>query len=147
MYAFSVTASLSRCYYLLISLLFNMFLHYWPLSLTQTLICASCLYAIRYAYWQWTIGARRRRLAASHGCQPIKKWRTLDPFFGLDYLWTIYRDIEAHKSLESLQQRFAETGANTARLKLLRQRWVKVLSRISRIDWMGRCVLNFPPFA
>jgi len=44
-----------------------MLLNYYPLSLLQTLTLAICLYGFRYTYWQFTTGARRRRLAASRG--------------------------------------------------------------------------------
>lgn len=96
-----------------------MFINHYPLSLFQTLAIAISIYGLHYTYWQLTVGARRRRLAASRGCQAVPRWRLWDPFFGLDFLWNSARDIKAHTGLESMQRRYERAGTNTASFKLL----------------------------
>ena len=56
-----------------------------------------------------------RRLAAAQGCGPVPQWKTYDPIFGLDHLWTIYKDYSAHKFLAATGTRFAKLRSNTIR--------------------------------
>jgi len=99
-----------------------MFLSQFPLSLPQTFACILCLYITHFTYRQLTTGARLRRFAAGKGCLPVKRIKVKDPFFGLDFLWTVYKAAKDHKLLELSQKHFADTGANTVGLKLLHDR-------------------------
>ncbi len=96
-----------------------MFLSAYPLSLLQTLTSATCLYGLYYTYWQLTVGASRRHLAASRGCQPVRTWHAWDPLFGLGFLRESYRNLKSHTMLESMQRRFERVGTNTASINLL----------------------------
>ena len=97
-----------------------MFLVQQSVFLIETLICAWCVYqGVKYIHWQFTTGARLRQFAASNGCQPIKRWKDLDPFWGLDVFWKVYKAVKAHKSLQWSQERFDELGTNTGRLNFL----------------------------
>ena len=60
-----------------------------------------------------------RRLAAAKGCGPVVRWKTYDPIFGLDYLWTIYKDYSAHKFLDATTNRFATLRSYTIRFSNL----------------------------
>lgn len=60
-----------------------------------------------------------RRLAAAQGCGPIVRWKTYDPVFGLDHLWTIYKDFSAHKFLQGTVNRFAKLQSRTIRYSTL----------------------------
>ncbi|KAG8526270.1 uncharacterized protein KY384_000263 [Bacidia gigantensis] len=54
-----------------------------------------------------------RRLAAAQGCGPAVRWKSYDPLFGLDLLWTIYTDYTAHKFLDATVNRFIKLQTNT----------------------------------
>ena len=43
-------------------------------------------YAIYYVYWQLTVGASRRKIIKDHGCKPVKKAPSKDPFGMLSLL-------------------------------------------------------------
>lgn len=60
-----------------------------------------------------------RRLAAVQGCAPAVRWKTYDPIFGLDHIWSIYKDYSAHKFLEATANRFAKLQSNTIRFSAL----------------------------
>ncbi|KAL6721777.1 hypothetical protein ACLMJK_000882 [Lecanora helva] len=105
-----------------------MFLSSYPFTFLQTLVTLIILYVIRYTYWQLTTGAGRRAFAASHGCQPLKRWNDLDPFFGLDLLWQVYKNMLTHTTLETTQRRFEELGRDSGRLQLLGQSVISTTS-------------------
>ncbi len=60
-----------------------------------------------------------RRLAAAQGCGPAVRWKTYDPIFSLDLLWTVYKDYSAHRFLEATTNRFAKLQSNTIRFSAL----------------------------
>ena len=37
-------------------------------------------YVLSYIYWQFTVGASRRRMIKEHGCKPVKRAPNMGPF-------------------------------------------------------------------
>lgn len=85
--------------------------------LTGALVC----YIVYYAYWQLTVGARRRRLIKKHGCKPVNDnpelntWK--DSLFGWTQLAANNRARKKRKLLEYSRGRFLRHG-NTFHFKL-----------------------------
>lgn len=96
----------------------------WPLSLPLSLLSIPCLFTLYYTYHHLKTNSSRRRLIASKGCKPLRKWRNRDPFLGLDFLWASGRAIKEHRALEMTKERFDLLGFNTARISILTRTFV-----------------------
>ncbi|KAL8753833.1 MAG: hypothetical protein Q9199_004770 [Rusavskia elegans] len=81
---------------------------------SQILFGALVCYAVFYAYWQLTVGARRRRMIKKHGCKPIKASAELNPWkdslFGWTHLLLNKKSAKQHKLLEFGRERFLRHG-------------------------------------
>ena len=90
----------------------------WNLSFTSWLKSAFVLFVF-WLFVQSLAKVQRafqvRRLAAAQGCGPTVRWKTYDPIFGLDHIWTIYKDYSAHRFLMATANRFAKLRVNTIR--------------------------------
>ena len=80
------------------------------LSLTQGAIWSVVAYAVYWVYWEFTIGAARRRMIKEHGCKPPKKLPIADPFLGLDLFRRNIKYLKKHKFLEGNEERFTRMG-------------------------------------
>ncbi|KAL8972419.1 MAG: hypothetical protein Q9197_002787 [Variospora fuerteventurae] len=78
-------------------------------------------YIVYYVTWQLTVGARRRRIIAAHGCKPVKdspelnSWK--DSFFGWTQLVASNKAHKQNKLLEYTRGRFRRHG-NTLHFKI-----------------------------
>jgi len=64
-------------------------------------------------YWQLTVGAKRRAFIKANGCEPLPRYPTKDPFFGLDEFRVMVRALKERRALEVMSSRFDKIGANT----------------------------------
>ena len=80
------------------------------ISLTQGAVWAVVAYGLYRVYWEFTIGAARRRMIKEHGCKPAKKLPVMDPIFGLDLLYSSLGALKRHTFMEETQARFNEMG-------------------------------------
>lgn len=87
----------------------------------QLLFGAFICYVIYYAYWQFTIGARRRRMIKKYGCRPVTDNPELNPWRDLLFGWTqLVSNEKARKQrmlLEKFKGRFLLHG-NTLHFKV-----------------------------
>ncbi|KAL8721462.1 MAG: hypothetical protein Q9225_001874 [Loekoesia sp. 1 TL-2023] len=88
---------------------------------SQLLAGALVCYVVYYAYWQLTVGARRRRTIKEHGCKPVRdnpelnSWK--DSLFGWTQLAANNRAYKQRKLLEYSRGRFLRHG-NTFHFKI-----------------------------
>lgn len=99
----------------------------WPLSLSQTLLSLTILLILYHTYNHLTANLSRRRLVASKGCKPLRKWRNKDPILGLDFLWASYRAIKEHRALEMTKGHFDRLGFNTVQISILTRTFVATI--------------------
>lgn len=95
--------------------------------LVRTCLAAISLYCIGYIYHQLALASNHRRISKQNGCKSVKTWRTIDPFFGLDFLWDQYNALKCHRALESTQIRYMSVGANTVQVKFLGQAYISTI--------------------
>jgi cytochrome P450 len=79
----------------------------------QGLVIAGIAYLFYYAFWQLTVGARRRLIIREKGCLPVKKYPTKDPILGIDLFRDLLRHISEHKLLDLVIARFERMNAKT----------------------------------
>jgi len=104
-----------------------MFQDRWPLSFFQTTVLAACFYGAYYVYWQLTVGVSRRRLSTLHTCKPTRKWRAHPLLFGLDFFYSTYKALKAHRALENIATHFWLHGANTVQINVLGKTFVSTI--------------------
>ena len=80
------------------------------ISLSQGVLWAAVAYSLYWAYWEFTVGAARRRMIKEHGCKAAKKLPQMDPFLGLDLLYSSLRALKRHTFIEESKSRFDRTG-------------------------------------
>lgn len=82
----------------------------WSKGLAGALVC----YVVYYAYWQLTVGARRRRMIQEHRCKPVKSTAELnvwqDSLFGWSQLALNHKAAKQRKLLEYSRARFLRNG-------------------------------------
>ena len=89
--------------------------------LLQTIVCAGITYCLYHLYWNLTKVVSHRRLSKEHGCEPVQKVVTKDPFFGLDQFLAGFAQFKEHVVLESTQLQFAVLRTNTFQVSVFRQ--------------------------
>ena len=87
-------------------------------SIFQLVVGSAIWLSLYYVYWQITVGAKQRRMAKKHGCQPVKKLTLWDPFLGLDLVRIQKKNRKNHRVLEAGLKRFDELG-NTFKVKTM----------------------------
>jgi hypothetical protein len=90
----------------------------FPLYAKLTVGAGLLYWFLRYVYHELTIGAARRKTIKENGCKPVNRYPTLDPFFGLDLLFGVFRGMRQHNLLEKNASIFRKHG-NTVYLKFL----------------------------
>lgn len=80
------------------------------ISFTQCALGALVAYGLYRVYWEFTVGAARRRMIKENGCKPPKKLPQSDPILGLDLLYSALTALKKHTFLEETKQRFDKTG-------------------------------------
>ena len=90
-----------------------------PWYFVHAILVLGTIYLFYHVYWDLTVGAARRRLIEQHGCKPIKRLPTIDPFLGLDFIWNVSKQIGEQRVLEGTQGRFKALGTGTFRFPLL----------------------------
>ena len=83
------------------------------------LITLSSIYII-YRLARSHLNKRRHdRLALALGCKPAKRWKTRDPFLGLDFFHEQYKALKAGNVIAMMADRFTKLGRRTARFDIL----------------------------
>ena len=107
------------------------------MPILTTFIIALLPYILYRIYKSIILRSRRRRYAASKGCQPPFHLPIRDPFFGLDFIWSIYRSLTRHTSLEDMRQHYIQHGVNTLMINQIG------MSAVSTIEPENvKCVLS-----
>jgi cytochrome P450 len=88
-------------------------------SVVQIISLGAVCLAGYWLYWELTIGRRRRQLIAKHGCKPVKRVKTIDPFLGLDALIKMWRWYDQHVLLEMSEELFFGSGTQTVEFNFL----------------------------
>jgi cytochrome P450 len=88
-------------------------------SVVQIISLGAVCLAGYWLYWELTIGRRRRQLIAKHGCKPVKRVKTIDPFLGLDALIKMWRWYDQHVLLEKSEELFFGSGTQTVEFNFL----------------------------
>lgn len=83
------------------------------MNIQQALVVLVFFYFVYYVYWEATTGSKRRAMIREHGCLPVKKYPTKDPFFGIDMFRETLRRLKERKILEDHVTRFERMGNNT----------------------------------
>ncbi|KAM5488370.1 hypothetical protein McanCB56680_000253 [Microsporum canis] len=82
-------------------------------------LLAAGLVALVLIYSRLDLWLRRRRFAASNGCQPLRQPRNLDPFLGIDHLPKVMKAAKNNRFLEFWDSgHFANIG-NTFEINLM----------------------------
>jgi hypothetical protein len=79
------------------------------------------------AYWEFAVGAARRKMIRENGCKPARVYPHWDPFFGFDLTREILRRFKEGTYLAGLQRRFRMYG-NTVQINLFGN-WGRVLPK------------------
>jgi cytochrome P450 len=88
-------------------------------SVVQIISLGAVCLAGYWLSWELTIGRRRRQLIANHGCKPVKRVKTIDPFLGLDALIKMWRWYDQHVLLEKSEELFFGSGTQTVEFNFL----------------------------
>ena len=88
---------------------------------TQAIVLTLLFSAVYYAYWQLTVGARRRRMIEKNGCKPMRNIPELRPWkdslFGWSHVVLNRRAGKQRRFLELTTERFLQHGP-TIKLKV-----------------------------
>ncbi|MCJ1398937.1 hypothetical protein MMC11_002138 [Xylographa trunciseda] len=87
----------------------------------QAVLGISVFWILYYVYWEFTVGASRRRIIKEHGCKPPLARSTSDPFLGIDLILENRRALKEHRILAHTRARFAALKVNTFQIKYLAQ--------------------------
>lgn len=90
----------------------------WPVLL-KIISCTLSFYGIYHIYWEFTVGASRRRLSQEKHCQPIKKHASGNYKLGLDLVWETYKRLSAHTLLDWRLEQFSSLKTNTFQMRFL----------------------------
>ena len=94
----------------------------------QHAIAAVIVLTILYnAFWQLTVGARRRTMIREKGCLPIKRYPVKDPILGIDIFRENIRNFKDKTFLETNVKRFEFMGCNTFIIPSLRRRIITTI--------------------
>src|SRR5271163_3934697 len=98
------------------------------LSLFQAAASGVALFIVyrilSYVYWQLTTGAARRKIIREKGCKPPKRNPAKDPFFGIDILYELAREIKKHNALQWQCDMINRLGCSTASMRILNSRTI-----------------------
>ena len=115
-------------------------------SLLQSVVSATLLYGLYYAYRQLTTGAPRRALILKHGCKPIKNTPQLNSFpeniFGVNIVRENLKALRELRFLANLQERLLKHG-NTVYIRVffttmystIEPENVKAMMAVNFKDW------------
>ena len=78
-------------------------------------LCACVFYVLYYIYWQFTIGASRRRMIREHDAQESYQLPDFDIFFGLENTLRAKRWSKNRELMRKGWERFQRLGTNTFR--------------------------------
>jgi hypothetical protein len=101
-----------------------------PLQILLLSILA--LLVFRRAYYEFTIGASRRRMIKEHGCQPTYQYPhkgMLGKMLGIDLIREIMAAGKEERPNEATRQRFFMNGHNTVQFRLLRTNCMIIVNR------------------
>src|SRR5271155_451795 len=128
-------------------------------SLSQAAVSGVALFIVyrilSYVYWQLTTGAARRKIIREKGCKPLKRIPAKDPFFGIDILYELAREVKKHTVLQWQCDLISRLGCSTASMRILRNQTVittepKVVQTILSLDFnsfgLGSLRNNLKPF-
>src|SRR5436305_3372551 len=129
------------------------------LSMSQAAASGVVLFIVyqilSYVCWQLTTGVARRKIIRENGCKPPKRIPSKDPFFGIDILYELVREVKKHNSLQWQCDAINRLGCSTASMRILRNQTVittepKVVQTILSLDFnsfgLGSTRDSFKPF-
>jgi cytochrome P450 len=120
----------------------NMFIYRF--SLPQAAVAGIVLFIVcwilSYISRQLATGAARRKIIREKGCKPPKRFPVKDPFFGIDFLYNVAKQLKRHSTLQWQCDMINRLGCSTASLRMLHNRIIltiepKVVQNVLSLDF------------